>query len=81
MYDFSLLFKLILFSSTGGLSIAVPGELPGYFEAHRLYGRLPWEELFTPTIDMCEKGIEVNDHLARGIKKTKALLLKYEAIS
>lgn len=66
-------------NSTGGLSIAVPGELSGYFEAHQRYGRLPWKDLFTPTIDMCEKGIEVSGHLSKGIAKTKDILLKYGA--
>lgn len=67
-------------AAEGGLSIAVPGELAGYVEAHRLYGRLPWRDLFTPTIKMCNDGIVVSPHLAKGIAKVKKTLMKYPAI-
>ncbi|XP_058800340.1 scoloptoxin SSD14-like isoform X2 [Phymastichus coffea] len=52
MYD-GLYEKASLY---GGLSIAVPGELAGYWEAHQRFGKLPWAELFHPNIDLCEKG-------------------------
>ncbi|XP_006267764.3 glutathione hydrolase 5 proenzyme isoform X1 [Alligator mississippiensis] len=42
---------------TGSQWIGIPGELRGYEEAHRRYGRLPWKSLFDPTIELLQHGI------------------------
>src|ERR671924_2016354 len=36
----------------GGSSCAVPGVVAGLGEAHRLFGRMPWQELVVPAIEV-----------------------------
>ncbi|XP_028139262.2 glutathione hydrolase 1 proenzyme-like [Diabrotica virgifera virgifera] len=42
--------------------IAIPGEIKGYLRAHQKFGKLRWEELVQPTIDICEKGYTIGQH-------------------
>lgn len=50
-------------SYEGILSAAIPGELKGYGELHRKYGRVPWKTLVQPTIELCRIGHEVTGYL------------------
>lgn len=48
--------NFFFFFLTGALAVSVPGELAGYWEAHQRFGKLPWADLFKPSIELCEKG-------------------------
>lgn len=50
-------------SQTGGLSIAVPGELAGLWALHQEYGVLKWADLVAPTIKLCEEGHVMSKYL------------------
>jgi gamma-glutamyltranspeptidase/glutathione hydrolase/leukotriene-C4 hydrolase len=53
-------------STNGGLAVAVPGELKGYWEVYKKYGgKVPWRDVVQPTIDLCNDGILVTEFVER----------------
>ncbi|XP_059145080.1 glutathione hydrolase 1 proenzyme-like [Physella acuta] len=52
----------------GGSSVAVPGEVLGMWEAHQLLGRLPWKELFQPSIRLALEGFPCEPIQASAIR-------------
>jgi gamma-glutamyltranspeptidase len=63
----------------GGKAIAVPGEIQGFYEAWKIGGRLPWKQLFLPTINLCRKGISVGKALRRAITNTERFLEQFQS--
>src|SRR5919198_2706319 len=45
----------------GAASCAVPGAPLGLETAHKAFGRLPWNELFQPAVDLARNGVELNN--------------------
>jgi len=63
-------------SLTGGLAVAVPGELRGLEAAWKKYGKLPWKELFKPAIHIAKKGFIIPQTVEIAINIWKDLLMK-----
>ena len=47
----------------GGLAVAVPGEVRGWEQLHKLYGRLPWHEILAPAVTITRRGFRVPSQL------------------
>lgn len=62
-------------SSQGGLAVAVPGELKGYYEAHKKYGKLPWKTILEPIIKLCKEGHFVSPTLAKALRTREKRIL------
>jgi gamma-glutamyltranspeptidase/glutathione hydrolase len=40
----------------GGQAVGVPGTVAGFWEAHKRFGKLPWNEVVKPAIDLATNG-------------------------
>lgn len=59
-------------SKITGTSVAVPGEIRGFYAAHMRFGRLPWAKLFEPNIRLAEEGFLVTRTLHALVSKFKS---------
>ncbi|KAL2928821.1 Glutathione hydrolase 3 [Bienertia sinuspersici] len=58
----------------GPLSIGVPGELAGLYEAWKNYGRLPWKTLFKPAIQFAKNGFKILPYLGNYIIEKEEII-------
>ncbi len=56
-------------------AVGVPGTVAGFALAHRSYGKLPWEQLVRPAVDLAEEGFVLTQALARSLA---ALVGRYQ---
>ncbi|CDF37065.1 unnamed protein product [Chondrus crispus] len=72
--------KMVLFKKNathakfGGLSIAVPGELRGLYDAHQQWGVLKWKQVVEPTIEIAENA-KVGKFLAVKLQQMNETIL------
>lgn len=66
---------------TGGKPVGVPGCLKALHKMWLIYGsgKIPWEDLFAPAIELAEKGFQVSPRLAEAIESEKDRLKLFPA--
>ncbi|XP_028396378.1 glutathione hydrolase 1 proenzyme-like isoform X1 [Dendronephthya gigantea] len=67
-------------SKTGGLAIAVPGEVKGMYEAHKKYGKLKWKELVKPAMSLAREGFTISKALDKAIRSKEKEIRKLEGL-
>ncbi len=66
-------------SVTGHLSVGVPGAVAGMVEAHRRFGRLPFQAVIEPAIRLATDGFVVDDYRSRSIGEDSSRLVLFPA--
>jgi len=57
---------------------AVPGTVAGLYLAHQKFGRLPWQRLVQPAVDLARDGILVTRDLATQLRNRQARMCRDE---
>jgi len=57
-------------STFGGLAVGIPGELKGLELAHARHGKLEWNQVLQPVVELADRGVPVNANLANEILST-----------
>ena len=63
-------------SMTGIFSVGVPGTVAGMQEMHEKLGRLPWNELLQPSVDLARNGLVLTEKEARGLNRQRTEFMK-----
>src|SRR5690606_23229022 len=66
-------------SKFGHLAAGVPGTVAGLFASAK-YGKLPFEKLLAPAIELAEKGFAITESEARSLNNLRERLLKYNTM-
>ncbi|CAD5114720.1 DgyrCDS3763 [Dimorphilus gyrociliatus] len=57
-----------------GLSVAVPGEIKGLYEAHQKFGQKSWKDVVMPVVKLARDGFEATADMIRVLEKEKDLI-------
>jgi len=58
------------------LASGVPGSVDGMVQAHSRFGKLPWQQVLQPAIDLARRGFPLTERDARGLNGIRNDLLK-----
>ena len=58
-------------------AITVPGTVDAWAQAHQRFGRLPWEQILQPAIELAEQGYPVSSSQSRWTQRDHDLLNQY----
>lgn len=56
---------------SGGLAVAVPGQIFGLYKLHKRFGHISWKTLVDTIVKICNKGFKVSKYLAFELEQMK----------
>jgi gamma-glutamyltranspeptidase/glutathione hydrolase len=66
-------------SVNGHLAVGVPGTVAGLYEVHRQYGKLSWQEVVAPSIQLARNGFAVSDLFVNAAQDRQEAILSNPA--
>ncbi|XP_026736900.1 glutathione hydrolase 1 proenzyme-like isoform X2 [Trichoplusia ni] len=54
-------------AAKGALAVGVPGELRGLWAAYKRWGKLPWDSLIAPSLELCKTGFQMSKVMHDGL--------------
>ncbi|KAK4716898.1 hypothetical protein R3W88_015236 [Solanum pinnatisectum] len=67
--------------SSGVLSIAVPGEIAGLYNAWKQYGKLPWRRLVRPAAHLAHSGFKISPYLHMQMLRSESDIMANEGLN
>lgn len=64
-------------SKIGALAVGVPGTVRGLYEAHRSFGKLSWNRVLQPAIELARDGFIVEEYFVESLEGNKKNLSKF----
>ncbi len=61
----------------GILSVGVPGSVAGLELAHKKFGRLPWQEIIQPAVELAERGFPLSRYFSKNLENYRKKFLGY----
>lgn len=61
----------------GPTASGTPGAVDGLEQAHKRFGKLTWQQILQPAIDLAENGVKLTMREARGLNRTRGEFVKY----
>ena len=61
----------------GHTASGTPGAVDGLEQAHKRFGKLTWQQILQPAVDLAENGVPLTMREARGLNRTKPDFIKY----
>ncbi|MFZ1806435.1 MAG: gamma-glutamyltransferase [Cyclobacteriaceae bacterium] len=68
-------------STAGHLASGIPGTVAGLEAAHKKYGKLDWNELVQPAIDLAINGFTLTEKEAAGLNRAGESFKKYSTVT